>query len=228
VNVIEEGEAFVIHYFDQVYDPIKAHQYYEEHKQLKGRQPAKSENSSSKRSSGSPSSGNKNNLAAQETAAQKKAKLDAEVAALKARLEQLRALLRELVAEAKKRSGVEVDAEGKTSSENTKPSDDKLTPAEKAEKAQKAHDYYEKTKGTLPSQETTHVLKKKIALIEKKISEMREKLASLPLATAQIEETTSRPKSDNLNNTQNSERPSPSGPENIKQAVRKGDSQNGS
>lgn len=212
MSVVEDGEAFVLHYFDQVYDPVKAHQYYEEHKKLKGRQPAKNDDSSGKRSSNSSGSRSQQKAAVQETAAQRKAKLDAEVAALKARLEQLRALLRELVAEAKRRSGVETTSEGETKTGDNKSSEDKLTPGEKAEKAKKAHDYYEKTKGTLPSQETTHVLKKKIALIEKKIKEMREKLASLP----------------GLNTTQVDERPSPSGPELNKSAVRRGDGQNGS
>lgn len=209
MSIVEDGTAFVQHYFDQLYDPVKAHQYYEDHKKLTPR------TSKGNDSSGRGSSGSKVKAAVQETAAQKKAKLDAEVAALQARLEQLRILLRELVAEAKKRSGIKTTPEGETATGDKKTADEKLTPAQKSEKAKEQHDYYEKTKGTLPSQESTRVLKQKIALIEKKIAEMRAQLASLPeLAnkfTAQVER-----------------RPSPSGPEKFTTAVRKGDSQNGS
>jgi len=194
VNLFEQGEAFIRHYFDQVYDPVKAHQYYEEHKDLKGRSPAASSSSSSKSKSPPIASSSQSKAAQAAEAAKRKAKLDADVAALKARLEQLRVLLRELVAEAKRRSGVEVDSEGKTSTDTKKSDDKELTPAEKDAKAKEAHDYYEKTKGTLPSQETTHVLKQKIALIEKKIAEIRATLASLP--------------------AEKTESPSPSGPEN--------------
>lgn len=214
MNLFESGEAFIQHYFDQAYDPVKAHQYYEDHKKLTGRQPGKASDSSTKRPSGSKSPPISKPAAAQETAAQRKAKLDAETAALKARLEQLRALLKELVAEAKRRSGLETTPEGDTKTSDTPAKSEKLTPAQEAEKAQKAHDYYEKTKGTLPSQETTHVLKQKIALIEKKIAQIRQTLASLPpeLLTTQVEDKLpSRPR-----------------PETITKTVRKGDSQNGS
>ena len=196
---------FIQHYTDQIYDPVKAHEYYERTKQLTGRKSGQATSSSGRKSSSNSSSSRK--TIAPESAAQKKAKFEAEVASLKSRLENLRALLRELVVEAKKRSGVDVTPEGETEPETSK-TDDKLTPQQKAEKAKKSHEYYEETKGTLPSQEETHVLRQKIVLIEKKIAEMRVKLdAALHVASMK-------------------DRPSPSGPE--QQTQRKGDSQNGS
>jgi hypothetical protein len=193
------AREFLIHYFDQVYDPAKAHQYYEEHKKLKGRSSSDQE-SQSKSRSGSSSATAPKVAAPQKTAAQRQAEIAAATAALKARLEQLRKLLIELVAEAKKRSGVD------PSDASPKPSAavEKLTPGEKAEKAEQSHDYYEKTKGTLPSQETDHVLRTKIKAIEKKIAEMRAKLAAMAETTT----------------------PSPSGPDSTRS--KEGDSQNGS
>lgn len=209
MNLFEAGEAFIQHYFDQAYDPVKAHQYYEDNKNLKGRQPGKTNDSSGKRTSSAPISKSNQKAVPSETAAQRKAKLDADTAALKARLEELRALLKSLVAEAKRRSGIEVGSDGKTATEPKKAND--LTPAQEAEKAAQAHDYYEKTKGTLPSQESTHVLKQKIALIEKKIAEIRAQLAKLgPEITTQVKPTV------------------PVGAGRLTTEVGKGDSQNGS
>lgn len=172
---MDESESFIQHYFDQVYDPVKAHQYYEDHKKLTGRSPGQTKSTSSNKGPSKPASGAKK-APAKESAAAVKARMDAEVAALKARLEQLRNLLRELVKEAKLRSGIDPTA---TEPSSEPKADEKLTPAEKTKKAEEAHDYYEKTKGTLPSQESTHVLKQKIALIEKKIAEVRAKLAAM-------------------------------------------------
>jgi uncharacterized protein YceH (UPF0502 family) len=190
--------GFLRHYTDQLYDPVKAHQYYEDHKNLKGRSSGQNSSGTSRSGSSSSSSGASKVAAPQKTAEQRRAEFEAQVAALKARLELLKSILAELVAEAKRRSGVDPTEPAKAREKT-----DELTPSEKADRAKKAHDYYEETKGTLPSQETTHVLQTKIKAIEKKIAEMRERLATL------VEQT----------------KPSPSGPDptNSKEA----NSQNG-
>jgi hypothetical protein len=147
---LEEGGSVAQDAFDdiddsallhaRVYDPAKARAYYLRTRQLKGRQSGRGEQSSGGRPSGQNTSVDSNRP---ETQAATKAR----VAALEARLDKLKAHLATLVADAKKRSGVEptkkADSKEKAGSSKTGGKSD-LTAAEKREKAKKAREEYEK------------------------------------------------------------------------------------
>jgi len=127
------------------YDPAKAREYYLRTRELKGR----------KKGSAPPPA--KGRPAAKATVTklstkQKAATTQAKIAALKKRLETLRDALAELVAAAKKRSGVDPkDTKGGKGSGSTSTS--KLTPKQKKQAAARSKEYYEKHKDKTPDEQ---------------------------------------------------------------------------
>lgn len=173
------------------YDPQKAHEYYLRTRDLKGRSrgmdgdgstsrmPAAQPAKSTPRKSSTAKVSTPRKVAPKETIEQRRARIKAATEQLKAKLEQLREVLRQLVNEAKVRSGGEETKNGGSTQPETasgKPKTDDLTPAEKAEQAKKAHDYYEKHKQETPEESIT-ALQEKIAKVEERIRELRAKIA---------------------------------------------------
>lgn len=99
----------VVHYASQYYDPVKAHEYYEQHKQLKGRV-KKNEEGSTDKSSGS-STESSGGYSGAPTANQTQ---DNSVDLFRDKVEQLRASIRE------KLSLLDKSLSGKTSEERQK------------------------------------------------------------------------------------------------------------
>lgn len=157
-----------------VYDKAKAHEYYLRNRQLKGR----------RRGGVVPPRGTPQTLRLINKHTPKKAHAhEAEVAALKARLEKLRDLLAKLVEDAKKRSGVDSpkksttkkSASGSGGGKDSKTSP--LTAKQKREASARAKKSYEKNKDKnkqSPSNEIEE-LQKKIADIRAKIKDAIER-----------------------------------------------------
>lgn len=110
------------------YDPVKRREYYLKNRQLKGRK------------HGFVKAATPRVKSKAEIAKERHAKLEAQVAALKGRLEKLQAALKLLVEQAKKRSGVKPtdDTADKKTTADKKPDakPKKLTPAQKKAKAE--------------------------------------------------------------------------------------------
>ncbi len=137
-----------------LYDPAKAHAYYERTKHLKGRNLGSGRPSGSGPRTVAPSGGKPNYYQSHNQSVQ------AQRAALEARLERLKEVLRAKVAEAKKRSGVKETSSSSSSSSSTSTSSkssssssksggsssDKPTASERNEKNRKARETYAKEK----------------------------------------------------------------------------------
>lgn len=183
----ELGEEFVLrHIYDpQGYDPARAHEYYLRTRHLKGRRVSAARPTHSRTSKG-VLQGNKH-VGPKKTPAQHKREIEAKTIALKGRLEMLKKVLAQLVAEAKKRSGVktpEKKAKPKTSTTTKKAPEQKLTTQEKAKKAKEAKIAYEKNKS--PEQQLQEVaaqvkaMEEKIAVTRAEIAAMRKQQTAAP------------------------------------------------
>lgn len=139
----------------------------------------------------------------------KSEQIEAQVADLKARLEQLRAALRQLVKEAQIRSGIdptEAAKPGSTQKPTNKPekTPEKLTPEQQAAKEKADAEYYEKNKDKILSDQVKD-LDNKIKAIQAKIKLMREQ-AAIPQKKFQTQvgsvgaATTSRVRKENSQN----------------------------
>lgn len=174
------------------YDPQKAHEYYLLNRQLKGRQkgteqipvgrgPAKAASPVAQPKSKVP------------IAPSKKKSVEEEVAALKARLKQLREVLKKLVEEAKARSGVETPKTPKEkAAQNAKEKGSKpQTAAQKRAANKRSKDYYEKHKD------------KELADLQKSIKNIKEKIqkaiADAQKNSAHKSESTTKPRGDRQN-----------------------------
>lgn len=141
------------------YDPAKRREYYLKTRQLKGRKRGTVQKPPTK-------------TRAQRQAERRK-KLEAEVAALKGRLEKLREALKTLTQQAKARSGVDPKSTTSKKSETKgKSSPTKKTAAQKAKDAKASKEYYEKNKDKLLEEEVQS-LKAKIKTIQERIAKMR-------------------------------------------------------
>lgn len=140
------------------YDAAKRRAYYLRNRQLKGRKPAKAKPSKKTRA---------------QRQAERRKKLEAQVDALKGRLEKLRAVLSELTEQAKKRSGVDTTkANSKTTSTTKKTPEKKLTAAQKA-KAAKASEEYRKKNPDKALADDVKSLNAKIKTIKEQIAKKR-------------------------------------------------------
>jgi ubiquinone biosynthesis protein UbiJ len=141
------------------YDATKRREYYLRTRKLKGHKPAQAKPPKKTRA---------------QRQAERRKKLEAQVDALKGRLEKLRTVLAELTKQAKARSGVETKkTNSKTTTSSTKkPAEKKLTPAQKA-KAAKASEEYRKKNPEKALSEDVKSLNEKIQTIQKRIEKMR-------------------------------------------------------
>jgi ubiquinone biosynthesis protein UbiJ len=141
------------------YDASKRREYYLRTRKLKGRQPGKAAPPKKTRA---------------QRQAERRKKLEAQVEALKGRLEKLRAVLAQLTEQAKKRSGVDTKktTSKKTTSSTKKAAEKKLTPAQKA-KAAKASEEYRKKNPEKALADDVKSLNDKIKTIQERIAKMR-------------------------------------------------------
>ncbi|QAY17131.1 hypothetical protein SEA_MADAMATO_13 [Streptomyces phage Madamato] len=137
------------------YDAAKRRAYYLKTRQLKGRKTGVTYKPVAK-------------TRAQRQAERRK-KLEAEVTALKGRLEKLRKALAVLTEQAKARSGADSKS---TTSTAAKSADNKQTAAQKAKDAKASKEYYEKNKDKL-LEDQVKSLKAKIKTIQERIEKMR-------------------------------------------------------
>lgn len=176
----ELGEEFVLrHIYDpQPYDPAKAHEYYLRTRHLKGRRSGATKSTHLRTSKG---------IGPKKTPAQHKREIEAKTIALKGRLEMLKKILAQLVAEAKKRSGIktpEKKAKPQESNKTKKAPEQKLTAQEKAKKAKEAKIAYDKNKS--PEQQLQEVaaqvkaMEEKIAVTRAEIAAMRKQQTAVP------------------------------------------------
>lgn len=165
-----------------IYDAEKAHDYYLRTRELKGRQAAVEEPPAVKKSAFRPSVQPKaapKATSSKPTPEQRRAAIAAQVEALRAKLEQLKKVLAELVAQAKARSGVEPEPEPMAKEpRNTSDNPRRLTPEQRAEAAQRSKDWREANPDKAMDQDAVK-LAKQVKAVEEKIQEMREKLATV-------------------------------------------------
>lgn len=141
------------------YDAVKRREYYLRTRKLKGRTKA-----------ARPKPPKKTRAQRQ---AERRRKLEADVAALKGRLEKLQAVLAELTKAAKARSGVKDKATPKKSTSSTKKAAaQKLTPTQKAKAAKAAEEYRKKNPDKALSEDIKS-LNAKIKTIQERIAKMR-------------------------------------------------------
>lgn len=142
------------------YDSAKRREYYLRTRKLKGRKP------------GVKPAPKPKPTRAQRQAARRK-KLEAQVEALKGRLEKLRAALKILTEQAQARSGIKPDSSKKKTSSTTKKTDSKkLTTAQKAKAAKASAEYREKNPDKVLAEEVKS-LNAKIKTIQERIAKMR-------------------------------------------------------
>lgn len=183
-NESEFVEDFLAHYASQYYDPVKAREYYLRTRKLKGRSGA-SPMDSSGRSSANPSSGTPSASPMQSSAEERRRKAEQRVAEIRQRLDRLKAILADLVEQAKARSGVEskptaqkVKEASDTKKESKKSKETperKLSEKEKREARERSRENYEKQSKSSTSATERSLLQEKDA-IERKIAEIRKKL----------------------------------------------------
>lgn len=153
---------------EHAYDPAKRREYYLKTRQLKGRT-TKAVRTSKSKPTAKPKPPTKTRAQRQ---AERRRKLEAEVNALKARLEKLRDALEELTKKAKARSGVKPDSTALKKSTAKKTTAKKQTAAQKAKAAKQSKEYYEKHKDEILADEIKS-LKGKIKTIQERIEKMR-------------------------------------------------------
>ena len=163
-----------------MYDPIDRHQRYLRDRQLKGRQPSKKVPTVGKSGTLHPKGGTTRQpikaplkkTTPKKSAAEVRKETLAQVEALKARLEKLREVLRQLTEQAQARAG---DTLLTTKDKAEKPSN--TTAAEKKKAAEASQKFRDKHKNDTPTPSAElKTLQTKIKNVQKKIEEMRAKL----------------------------------------------------
>lgn len=159
------------------YDPVKAREYYLRNRELKGRQ-AKSVDQPTSRIAGGPKPTAKRSFKLPPTKPIRlntKAETERRVSALKARLDELKLVLKRLVAEAKGRSGVTPvkDAKDNKAPGGGSVSDkaERKTSSEKAKLAKAAKDYYDKLNPESAVLKEIQAVQKRIELARKKLED---------------------------------------------------------
>lgn len=173
-----------IYHAMRAYDPAKAHEYYMRVRKLKGRISGSQDDSSG---------GSQGRKAAVSTGSHPKAPLnssstqslhaqaEARVAALTQRLDHLKAVLAEMVKQAKARSGVVTptkDSKSSTSSSTKSSGKSGSSTKSTAKEKRQAHDYYEKHKKDTPKKDPSteaqiKALKDSIEEVQTKIRKIR-------------------------------------------------------
>lgn len=174
-----EVDEFIADFLEHTgpYDPQKRREYYLKNRQLIGR--SKSEFQESSKSIGSakgPAPKKK------KTAAQRNKETAKNLEALKTRLQALRSILQDLVAEAKKR-GIHTDKANDKKKDETKKQDssnskEKLSAKQKSDARKRSKDYYDKHKGS--PEEQIKQIKDQVKTIQEKIADLRAKMKDSP------------------------------------------------
>ncbi|AXQ61252.1 hypothetical protein SEA_LIBERTYBELL_11 [Streptomyces phage LibertyBell] len=162
---MDETKNRIIH----EYDPVKRREYYLKTRQLKGHVPKalKSTKVTPPRVAVKPAPNR------QQRQEERRRQLQAQVDALKVRLQKLREALAELVKAAKARSGVKTPAKKQLSKAgNGKKAAPKQTAKQKTDAAERSKEYYEKNKDQLLADEVKS-LTAKIKTIQERIAKMR-------------------------------------------------------
>ena len=161
------------------YDPVARREYYLKTRKLKGRSVGSSRTAVARHPAPKTAPVVKTvPVAPKKTPSQRRQETEARVAALQTRLDTLRKVLAELVAQAKMRSGVE-DAKATTTPQKQQPQ----TAQERAKAAERSQDFYEKNKEQILS-DKEKTLQGQIQRVEQKIREMRAELAKVRVRTA--------------------------------------------
>jgi hypothetical protein len=126
--VLTPTEYEMLHWAGQVYDPVQAHKYYEEHKKLKGRHRGSTQQPTSRRSA----------APLQSTKTKQKAELQARITSLSRKLQQLEDLIQ------KKEEALKRDKSTAKKERAAKEKDKPKTAAEKAKAARDAKQYRKK------------------------------------------------------------------------------------
>lgn len=142
------------------YDATKRREYYLRTRKLKGRKP------------GSAKPPPKPKLTRAQRQAARTRKLEAQVDALKARLEKLRDVMAQLTAQAKARSGVKDTPSKKTTAPKGKSTPKQQTATQKAKAAKASEEYRKKHKDELLADQVKS-LNQKIKTIQERIAKMR-------------------------------------------------------
>lgn len=167
------------------YDPVKAREYYLRTRKLKGRKKGTVDQPSGKNSGSTKPKASVKKPVVKKTAKQKRAETEAQVAALKQRLEKLKEVLAKLVKEAKARSGVKDENPKDKADRNAKEKSRKpLTAAQKRAQAERSKKAYEKEKQS-PDQELKE--------LQEKIKDIRAKIKAAIAAAEKKSSKTKRP-----------------------------------
>lgn len=165
---MDDTVVFIEDYLAHVYDPVKAHEYYERTKKLKGRKRNAGRDGSVRapstegRQAAPPPGRPKPKPAATST-------LQARIAATEARLATLKDVLSQLVEAAKKRSGVDTETPAEKKAASNTP-DKPKTRQQKKEDAKRAKEAREKAQP--PSQEL-RALQAEVRSVMAKIADAR-------------------------------------------------------
>lgn len=174
-----------LNHAERQYDANERRERYLRDRELKGRQPGKGIESSTK-SGSTQSNVVRTSKQRQVSSEAKRKKIAAETEQLKQKLAKLKEVLKQLVAQAKQRSGAETKAEPtKKASESKSSSDEKLTSKQKADKAKASKEAYEKEKKDSPEDQLKAV-KQQIKDIQEKIQKKRAELAGSKPSPDQI------------------------------------------
>lgn len=182
MKVISREDVILLHY---AYDPVKAHEYYMQNRELKGRKPAVKKTPT--RSIGANAAAKSGAQLAQKPIIAKpnsaKIKAQAQVAVIQKRLNTLNNVLKGL--EAEKRAADKKASEKKATSSTSKSSesDRKLTVKQKAENNKRAKDYYKDNKQEIAKKNAKEAkpkektLDEKIAYVKDQIKKVKVELA---------------------------------------------------
>lgn len=161
---MDESKTFIIH----EYDPVKRREYYLKNRELQGLVPKAAVKTAVQRSKAAVKPAPNR----QQRQEEHRRKLQAQVDALKARLETLRKALAELVKAAKARSGVETPDKKDSAKPAGSKAAQKLTPKQKAEASERSKENYEKNKDQVLADEVKS-LTAKLKTIQERIAKMR-------------------------------------------------------
>lgn len=174
---------------DPNYDPVKAHEDYLKRRELTPRKPGeKPESSGGSRSSAQAATPRMPAATPVKTAKQLREEAEVRVLALQTKLKKLRALLAQLVKQAKERSGVDTKEATKTDPKTPDPKGtEKLSTQEKAAAAKRSKEYYDKNKKDETPSQQEKSLTEDLAKVQAKIQKIRDELkASVEKARSQV------------------------------------------
>lgn len=183
-----DGEPLIMH--ARVYDRQKAHEYYMRRRHLKGRQ----------KGSGQQPSGRQAGVhhTPKKSAKQLRKEADARVAALEKRLDRLREVLRELVKQAKAKSGVETKSTTPTkkaaASGGGSKKTEHLTAKQKKDAAERSAEYRKNHPEKKAPEKDVKELRSDIEEVQAKIKKIRAELQAASKQARSHSQTQTAPK----------------------------------